>query len=71
MKSILQLLKQLETDWPPPPGAHHAVIATGDKLSLQINYHGTLKVFTIDEKDMQRSPKDLAEEISGLLKKAA
>jgi hypothetical protein len=71
VKDVLQLLRRLEHAWPPPSGCHHAVVMnSADSLKVQVNYHGNIQTFILDEKDMERKPEDLADEIAEMAKKS-
>ena len=70
---LLGLLKELETRIPPPEKVHHCITyaqygsdETGweDRLALQVNDHGKLLCFFLEDADFDKKISVLVEEIA-------
>ncbi len=70
---LLELLRTLESEVPPPPKCHHAITRAHygsdekgwvEKLAVQINDGGKFYCFFIDQDDCYKSAVALASEIA-------
>ena len=73
---LLDFLRRLEADVPPPPDCHHAITFARygsdeagweDKLALQVNRDGVFHCFFLEESDCLQAPADIAASICTLL----
>lgn len=76
IKYLIDLLKAIEREITPPARCHHALMYTQhgsdetgweDRLSLQINRMGVFHCWFLDPGDFDKTPDQLAAEISALM----
>lgn len=63
MKTVKSLLTLLTRRWPPPEDCHHGINLLGDKLSVAIHIAGKMRVFLLDEEDLDKEAHKLADGI--------
>lgn len=70
---LIDFLKALEAELPPPANCHHAITYAQfgnheagweDRLALQLNVEGVFTCFFLDDKDFNETPEDLAKNVA-------
>lgn len=61
------LLLLITKGFPPPEGAHHAVLVQNNKLTLIIHVDGAFVHVILEDEDLERPPGDIFLDVTNLI----